>query len=211
MKNRRYCLLGLLGIGLWASGCNRAQPLPSDYFGGEFVCYDDTARFFDCATGRTYLLDRSGAYPEVVANYEQMRPAPHERVHMFCHAEIRQEADSSNGPVRMVVREPFGFDRATHCDPNGLIAGMYRSNAGGGEGNRMLHLRGDYTYTVVRFTETTEQREDGRWGLSSESELVLNPQEAGRPQRRFEILFEPETLVANDGLGQLTYQKVDRD
>ena len=77
MKNRRYCLLGLLGIGLWASGCNRAQPLPSDYFGGEFVCYDDTARFFDCATGRTYLLDRSGAYPEIVANYEQMRPAPH--------------------------------------------------------------------------------------------------------------------------------------
>ena len=163
MKNRRYCLLGLLGIGLWASGCNRAKPLPSDYFGGEFVCYDDTARFFDCATGRTYLLDRSGAYPEVIANYEQMRPAPHERVHMFCHAEIPQEADSSNGPVRMVVREPFGFDRATHCDPNGLIAGMYRSNAGGGEGNRMLHLRGDYTYTVVRFTETTEQREDGRW------------------------------------------------
>ena len=53
MKNRRYCLLGLLGIGLWASGCNRAKPLPSDYFGGEFVCYDDTARFFDCATGRT--------------------------------------------------------------------------------------------------------------------------------------------------------------
>ena len=52
------------------------------------------------------------------------------------------------------------------------------------------------------------KREDGRWGLSSESELVLNPQEAGRPQRRFEILFEPETLVANDGLGQLTYQKV---
>lgn len=89
MKNRRYCLLGLLGIGLWASGCNRAKPLPSDYFGGEFVCYDDTARFFDCATGRTYLLDRSGAYPEVIANYEQMRPAPHERVHMFCHAEIR--------------------------------------------------------------------------------------------------------------------------
>ena len=33
MKNRRYCLLGLLGIGLWASGCNRAKPLPSDYFG----------------------------------------------------------------------------------------------------------------------------------------------------------------------------------
>ena len=44
MKNRRYCLLGLLGIGLWASGCNRAKPLPSDYFGGEFVCYDDISR-----------------------------------------------------------------------------------------------------------------------------------------------------------------------
>lgn len=83
MKNRRYCLLGLLGIGLWASGCNRAKPLPSDYFGGEFVCYDDTARFFDCATGRTYLLDRSGVYPKVIANYEQMRPAPTSGSHVL--------------------------------------------------------------------------------------------------------------------------------
>ena len=182
MKNRRYCLLGLLGIGLWASGCNRAKPLPSDYFGGEFVCYDDTARFFRLRD-RPYLSARpqrgvSGSHRKLRTN---AAGPPTSGVHMFCHAEIRQEADSSNGPVRMVVREPFGFDRATHCDPNGLIAGMYRSNAGGGEGNRMLHLRGDYTYTVVRFTETTEQREDGRWGLSSESELVLNLRKPAGP------------------------------
>ena len=105
MKNRRYCLLGLLGIGLWASGCNLAKPLPSDYFGGEFVCYDDTARFFDCATGRT-SVSYTHLYRQPRALYSETDSFLHFQPVHFLHL-LEQ---SGNFHLLKMGFRPSGFD-----------------------------------------------------------------------------------------------------
>lgn len=196
------CLLVLL-LGVLMPGCNSHKRLPSDYFCGEVVIDQDTARFYDCTTGRVYRMSHREAYAEVVQAYEAQEPTPMERIPMGCRGQLEQGRDSTEWILS--VHSSIAFDRDRPCEQSSLLAGMYRSTEAAGQ---TLHLKGDYTYQFVRFTLTGEERESGRWGLSAALELVLNPTSPSLRQRRFEVIHDTGVLVANDGHGTLIFQPV---
>ncbi|MDD3108618.1 MAG: hypothetical protein PHV49_05360 [Alistipes sp.] len=191
--------IGLLSLGF--IGCHATHSLPADYMSGMFFMEQDTAYLQDCATERIFPLGNNPVLAQLIEQYHRETPPPTGELYLRCRGSFGLQQEQ----VVWNLSQVLDLSAAKNCSAQFLLAGSYRCTD---PETQQLLLRPDYTYLLLRFTAQGEHTEEGIWGLSAESELVLNPTHPTGGQHRFQILYDTETLMANDGNQPYAFNRI---
>lgn len=202
------CLLGAFTA--CGGGRKPSEPLPANYFTGEFVYFADAAVFFDCATGARHPVAMEGDFIAAQRGYMDMSPEMGERVWISFngHIEYRLSAEESQGKIPTIIIDSFiRFDRSEKCNAEFTVTGMYQSEGSGIR--RLLRLRPDYTFEEIRYADDGSERSlEGTWGSVSREEIALDYADPQIGQMLFQVVAAKESLIANNGREPLVYKKV---
>lgn len=202
----KFLVIGIMAV--LSAACRPETERRMDYFSGRLGFLADELVFEDCATGRRYPLGREGAYAAAEKTFrEKSGTAGNVFFRFYGRLQRLPESEGGDSVTVAVVDEPIRSDGGSeHCGTF-MLPGVYESR--NGAERSILRLRNDYTFQKTQFTEGGEHTENGRWGRSAESELVLETfREEGPLCSRFDIFPRQESLAANGDDGPLVYVKV---
>lgn len=195
-------LLYIVLISLFAScGSERRtnEPIPANYFSGDFTYFADVANFYDCATKKMFPVANLGEFIVAQRKYMSMNPEMAEKIFITFrgHIEYLLSMEESQGEIKTIIIDSLiSMSRTEQCDENYYPVGVYQSE---GEGIKsVLRIRGDHTFTETEYNKHgVETTEEGTWGMASKLELVLDYESEMEKQELFEYIPARESLVKN--------------